>query len=240
MGKKMSTAADVSQDILVFSSAERAANSQRFFKTGPGEYGEGDVFIGVTVPHQRKVAKNYYDLSLSEIAKLLHSKIHEDRLTAVIILVEQFKRANPVVQKKIFDFYLGNTEYINNWDIVDLSAPNIVGGWLLNKNKDVLVKLAKSKSIWERRIAMLATFAFIYDGEDEYTYKIAEILLQDEHDLIQKAVGWMLREAGKRVSQQEEERFLAKHYKTMSRTMLRYAIERFEEPKRKAYLAGSI
>jgi 3-methyladenine DNA glycosylase AlkD len=236
----VSTLSALKSELKAAGRPEKAKASQWFFKTGPGEYGEGDVFLGITVPEQRKIAKNYYNLSLSDIEKLLSNKIHEERLTAVIILVEQFKKVDENHQKQIYKFYLANTKYINNWDIVDLSAPQIVGGWLNDKDKKILLKLAKSKSIWEKRIAMLATFEFIYGGQDEWTYKIAEILLNDEHDLIQKAVGWMLREAGKRVSQANEEEFLIKHYKTMPRTMLRYAIEKFDEPKRKAYLTGTV
>lgn len=246
----MSSAAGVSQGLLLYSSTERAINSQRFFKTGPGEYGEGDIFIGVTVPHQRNVAKKYYDLSLVEITKLLHSKIHEERLTAVIILVEQFKRSDIDTQKQIYDFYLDNTRYLNNWDIIDSSAPYIVSVYLWNNfaqnetpSKEalrVLTRLAHSQSVWERRIAIMSTFYFIRQGDVNETFIIASVLLHDAHDLVQKAVGWMLREVGNSVGHEIEEQFLKQYYKTMPRTMLRYAIEKFDEPKRKAYLTGTI
>jgi 3-methyladenine DNA glycosylase AlkD len=216
--------------------SKQAANLQRFFKTGKGEYGEGDVFIGLKVPIQRKVANKYKDLSLSEVQQLLNSKIHEHRLIALLILMQKYDAAEENSKKQIFELYLKNTQNINNWDLIDLSAPNIVGAYLLDKPRDILYKLAKSKSIWEKRISMLATFEFIANGEAKDTIAIAEILVNDKHDLIQKAVGWMLREVGKRVSQGEEEKFLRKHYKTMPRTMLRYAIERFDEKKKEFYM----
>jgi 3-methyladenine DNA glycosylase AlkD len=206
---------------------------QRFFKTGKGQYGYGDIFLGIKVPVQRKVAQKYLELELKHLQKLLNSKIHEHRLTALFILVDLYKKAKN--KKEIFDFYLQNTKGINNWDLVDLSAPQIVGDYLLDKPRKVLYKLAKSKHLWEKRIAILATHAFIKKGEFEDTLKIAEILLKDKHDLIHKAVGWMLREVGKR-SQKTEEKFLNKFYKEMPRTMLRYAIERFSEEKRKYYM----
>ena len=218
----------------------QAINLQRFFKTGKGEYGEGDVFIGLKVPDIRKVVKKHTDIPIFDLKQLLRSKIHEERLSALLILVYQFKNGDEKKREKIFNFYLKNTKYINNWDLVDLSAGYIVGGYLEKRNRKILEKLAKSKSLWERRIAMIATFQFIYNGEYKTTFKIAEILLFDKHDLIQKAVGWMLREAGKRCSQKELERFLKTRYKKMPRTTLRYAIERFPEKKRKNYLKGKI
>jgi len=240
MGKnEVNNCIEVRKALQGYADPVRAQSSQRFFKTGPGEYGEGDVFIGVTVPQQRLVAKSYMHLSLSEIEKLLHSKIHEQRLTALIILCTQYKKADIVAQKKIYDLYLANTELINNWDLVDLSAPNIVGEYLLDKDRTVLLNLAKSQSIWERRIAMLTCFTFIKYGETKNAFSIAEILVNDEHDLIQKAVGWMLREAGNRCGIAAEEEFLQAHYITMPRTALRYAIERFPEKKRQAYLKGN-
>lgn len=245
----MSTAKSVINDLDKLADVERANNSAWFFKTGKGQYGEGDIFIGVTVPQQRKVAKLYKDLPLREIKNLLKSKVHEHRLTAVIILVEQFKTADTKKQKQIYDFYLANTIYINNWDIVDSSAPYIVSVYLWNnfaqeqspskQTIHILTKLAKSKSIWERRIAIMSTFYFIKMGDINETFSIAELLLHDEHDLIQKAVGWMLREVGNSVGIEVEELFLKKHYKTMPRTMLRYAIEKFPEAKRQAYLKGN-
>jgi 3-methyladenine DNA glycosylase AlkD len=215
---------------------KQAAILQRFFKTGKGEYGEGDVFLGIKVPVQRSVAKKYRELSLKEVQELLKSKIHEHRLIALLILIQKYERAEEDARKEIFDLYLKNTENINNWDLIDLSAPNIVGNYLLDKDRKILYKLARSSSIWEKRISMLATFEFIGNDESKDTLAIAEILLNDRHDLIQKGVGWMLREVGKRVSREEEEKFLWKHYKQMPRTMLRYAIERFDDKKKKFYM----
>ena len=209
---------------------------QRFFKTGPGEYAAGDLFIGINVPVLRSLAKKYQSLSLGEVLHLLKSRIHEERLLSLLILILKYRAGDLVVKKKIYRAYLAHTAYINNWDLVDLSAGYIVGKYLLKRDRKILLKLAQSKNLWERRIAMIATFAFIYEGEFEWTFKIAKILLHDEHDLIQKAVGWMLREVGKRVSQKELEDFLKENAKTMPRTMLRYAIERLPEPKRQYYL----
>ena len=208
---------------------------QRFFKTGKGEYGEGDIFLGIKVPVQREVANKFGELFLEDIEKLLKSKIHEHRLTALFILIKQYERADKKKRARIFNFYLKNTKNINNWDLVDISAPKVVGDYLLNKPRSVLYKLAKSNNLWERRIAIISTFTFIRNNEFRDTLKIAEILLNDKHDLIHKAVGWMLREVGKR-DQKIEEEFLKKHYLKMPRVMLRYAIERFEERKRKFYL----
>jgi len=227
---------NLKKELEQLANPKQAALLQRFFKTGKGEYAEGDVFLGLKVPVQRSVAKKYNDLSLSDIQKLLNSKIHEHRLIALLILMQKFDTAEEDVKKQIFELYLKNTRNINNWDLIDLSAPNIVGNYLLDKNRRILYKLAKSSSIWEKRISMLATFEFIANKESKDALAIAEILVNDKHDLIQKAVGWMLREAGKRVSQAEEEKFLKKHYRTMPRTMLRYAIERFDEKKKKFYM----
>jgi len=209
----------------------------RFFKTGPGEYGEGDVFIGVKVPDKRRVARKYRSLPLDEVIKLLQSKIHDHRQTALFILVGQFQKAGPDLQKEIYQLYLDNTPHINNWDLVDCSAPKIIGAYLLDKaaERKILYRLAKSKSLWERRITILSTYTFIKGEQFADTLKIAELLLHDEHDLIHKAVGWMLREVGKR-DQTEEEKFLKKHYREMPHTMLRYAIEKFPEEKRQHYL----
>ncbi len=234
------TTAYPQQQLKKLANPKKAIGVARFFKTGKGEYGEGDVFLGITVPEIRLIAKKCAALTLKEIQKLLQSKIHEERLLALIILVNQFKKADEDKQKQIFDLYLSNTKYINNWDLVDISAEYIVGGYLINRSKNSLKKLAQSKSIWERRIAIIATFQFIKQKQHEQTFIIAEILLKDEHDLIHKAVGWMLREIGKRISEAIEETFLQQHYQQMPRTMLRYAIERFEEEKRKKYLNGSI
>ncbi len=210
-----------------------------FFKTGKGEYGEGDIFLGIVVPEQRKIAKKYYELTLEDLQKLINSKIHEERLISLFILVDKYKKASESEKEKIYEFYLANAKQINNWDLVDLSAPNISGAHLIDKNRKKLHGLAKSENLWEKRIAVLSCFAFIKNKDFDDALKIAEILLRDEHDLIHKAVGWMLREIGKR-DKKTEEVFLRKNYKIMPRTMLRYAIEKFPEGERKAYLNGDI
>ncbi len=216
---------------------KKAQIFQRFFKTGEGQYAQGDVFLGIKVPETRKVAKKYSGIGLVEIKKTLQSKIHENRLAALLILVQKTKKANEKTKKELFDFYLENTKWINNWDLVDLSAEHLVGAYLLDKDKKAIYQLAKSNDLWEKRIAVISTFAFIKKNRFEETFKVAEMLLNDKHDLIHKAVGWMLRETGKRNLKAEEE-FLQKHYKKMPRTMLRYAIEKFPETKRQAYLKG--
>lgn len=233
-------AADVVKALQQVASPERAKNSEWFFKTGPGQYGEGDVFIGVTVPNQRKVAKRYAELSLEEVEKLLFSLVHEERLTGLLILVYKFNTSDEHGEGEIYDFYMAHTTCVNNWDLVDSSASNIVGAYLADKDRSVLYNLARSETLWERRIAIIATAHFISLGESEDTFAIAEILLGDTHDLIHKAVGWMLREVGKKCGQDVEEEFLKKHYGVMPRTMLRYAIERFEEPLRQQYLRGEV
>ncbi len=218
---------------------EQAATLQRFFKTGKGEYGEGDKFYGIKVPVQRKIAKNHRDLSLKEIQELLISPVHEERLVSLFILVDQYTKGNDSTKEKLFRFYLKNTQKINNWDLVDLSAPKIVGAHLLNRDKGILFRLAESPGLWEKRISILSTYTFIKNKHFETTFHISEILLNDDHDLIHKGVGWMLREVGNQ-NLQEEEKFLKKHYKQMPRTMLRYAIEKFPEKRRKAYLQGIV
>lgn len=227
---------ELEKELRAKANPKKAKILQGFFKTGKGEYGEGDIFIGLVVPETRKIAKKYSTLSLVEVKKLLNSEIHEERLAALFILIEQFGKAEEKERQKIFKFYLGQTKNINNWDLVDLSADKIVGSHLYKKSKKVLHQLARSKNLWERRIAVLATFHFIKQGQAAETLKIAEILLNDKHDLIQKAVGWMLREVGKRCGEKTEEDFLKKHCRQMPRTMLRYALERFPENKRKKYL----
>jgi 3-methyladenine DNA glycosylase AlkD len=199
-------------------------------------------FLGITVPKSRLIAKTYSDLPFNELDILLRSKYHEERLIALLILVEQFAKADDFIRKKIYDFYIHHTVSINNWDLVDLSADKIVGQYVFStpKDKDILKKLAKSENLWERRIAMIATYHFIKNGKSDEALQIADILLHDHHDLIQKAVGWMLREVGKRCGEEIEEQFLKTRYKTMPRTMLRYAIERFAQEKRQYYLAGDI
>jgi 3-methyladenine DNA glycosylase AlkD len=230
------TATDIRKELNQHANPEKAEFLKRFFKTGPGQYAEGDRLIGVTVPAQRVVAKKFLEISLKELIKLLQSPIHEERLTSLIILVNKFRKSSPADRLEIYRLYLANTKYINNWDLVDSSAEYIVGEYLGDKARPVLRKLARSKSIWERRIAMLATFYSIKNKKSELAFEIAELLLNDSEDLIHKAVGWMLRELGKKCGQDVEERFLQKHAKGMPRTMLRYAIERFPEEKRKWYL----
>ena len=218
---------------------EKAKVLQRFFKTGPGQYGEGDVFLGIQVPALRKLAKENPDLDEAAFQVLLRSSIHEERMLSLLILIQKYVRGTDEERKKIYDFYLENTSFINNWDLVDLSAEHVVGNFLMRGSRRPLYLLAKSRSLWERRIAILATFHFIKQHEFSDTLKIAAILLSDKEDLIQKAVGWMLREVGKR-DLEAEEQFLRKSYQKMPRTMLRYAIERFPEEKRKQYLKGEM
>ena len=215
--------------------SEKAAHAKRFFKTGPGEYGEGDVFRGIRVPPIRKLAKTYSSLSRKDVLALMKSRFHEDRMLALYILVHQFKKADTKEQKEIFTLYLNHTKYINGWDLVDTSAPQIVGTYLWERDREMLYKLAESGDLWERRIAILATLHFIRNHDFSDTLKIAEILLHDKEDLMHKAVGWMLREVGNR-DRQTEEKFLNRHYTTMPRTMLRYAIEKFPPSKRKYYM----
>jgi 3-methyladenine DNA glycosylase AlkD len=228
---------EISKRLRKMGDKEDAEFLQGFFKTGSGQYGEGDIFLGIRVPAVRGLAQEYEDLSLKEISSLLQSPYHEVRLFALIWLVNTFAKGDETTQKKIYDLYLANTGYINNWDLVDISAPKIVGAYLLEKKRAPLYQLAKSKSLWERRISILATFYFIKYDQFTDALKIAEILLADKEDLIHKAVGWMLREIGKRDTQREEA-FLQKHCRTMPRTMLRYAIERFTPSKRRMYLEG--
>jgi 3-methyladenine DNA glycosylase AlkD len=233
------TVESIRQKLQTLGSKEDAAFLQRFFKTGPGEYGEGDVFLGVRVPEVRKLVKQYPDVGLKEARQLITSPKHEERLLALLILVRDFSRGDERSQKRIYAFYLAKTRYINNWDLVDSSAEHIVGAFLMEKEKAPLYELAKSDSLWERRIAIMATFHFIKQMAFSETLKISDMLLLDDHDLIHKAVGWMLREIGKR-DMRTEEKFLKGRYGSMPRTMLRYAIEKFPEPKRQAYLKGTI
>ncbi len=226
----------ISQELNKLKNPEKIEVYQRFFKTGKGEYGEGDIFLGLRMAQTREIMKKYFnEAGFNDVQKLLNSKIHEYRMVGVLVLVEKFKKADDKLRKDIFNFYLKNTKNINNWDLIDLSAPNVVGRYLLDKNRKILYTLAKSKSLWERRISVLATFTFIREKDFKDAIKISEMLLNDSHDLIHKAVGWMLREMGKK-DEKELIKFLDKHTLQMPRTMLRYSIERLQEKKRKYYL----
>lgn len=227
----------IRRDLRKYCSKEKAKVLRRFFKTGPGEYGEGDVFIGVMVPHQRAIAAKYCkDTAVSDLLELLKSPVHEERLTSLIMLVRKFEKGSDNEKRRIYDAYLKNTRYINNWDLVDLSAQYIVGAYLEDRDKKPLYRLARSAGLWERRIAMLSTFRYIRKDRFEEAIRIAGMLVADEEDLIHKAVGWMLREIGKR-DLAAEERFLDLHARSMPRTMLRYAVERFSRKDRDRYLS---
>jgi 3-methyladenine DNA glycosylase AlkD len=236
MNKRIVT---IQNELRRLGNKEIATHSQRYFKTGKGEYAEGDKFLGIRVPVLRKVAGKYREIAIDEVSLLLNSHFHEQRLLALLMLVDIFKRGSEKDRKKIYALYLDSTKFINNWDLVDCSAGHIVGAYLQDADKKPLYNLAKSSSLWKRRISIISTFHFINNNNFTDTLKIAKMLLHDEEDLIHKAVGWMLREIGKRDSEAEE-RFLKKHYKIMPRTMLRYAIEKFPEEKRKSYLRGEI
>lgn len=216
---------------------EKARILQGFFKTGPGQYGEGDIFLGITVPVLRKLAGEYPNAALETALTLLAHPIHEARLFALFLLIRAFQRGTAAARQEIFDAYLNHTRFINNWDLVDLSAPQIVGAYLADKERTRLINLANASLLWERRIAIVATFHFIRNGEFTDTLRIADLLLQDRADLIHKAVGWMLREVGKRNAELLET-FLRVRHQVMPRTMLRYAIEKFPEDKRRKYLRG--
>lgn len=228
-------ASDVKRELETLSDKKRANVSKSFFKTYEGGYGEWDKFLGLTVPVQRRVAKKYEKLPLEEVEKLLKSEIHEHRFVALEILVFQYESGGRVEKRKIVSFYLKNREWVNNWDLVDTSAPYILGDYLLDKQRNALYKLARSKSIWDRRIAIVSTSTFIKQGDFRDTLRLAEILLSDKHDLIHKAVGWMLREVGKR-SEPALEGFLTIHHQRMPRTTLRYSLEKFSPKKRKKYM----
>ena len=233
------TVQNIQKRLKKLGNKKHAAISQRFFKTGPGEYGEGDIFLGIRVPVLRKLAKEYLNLSPKDVKTMLRSTYHEQRLLSLIIMVDQFSKGDHKKKKSTYELYLKNTRFINNWDLVDSSAHLIVGPYLMDKSKAPLDELAQSDLLWERRIAIMSTFHYIKNDNFTDTLKIAEMLLSDKEDLIHKAVGWMLREIGKR-HLQSEETFLKQHYHNMPRTMLRYAIEKFPEPKRKRYLKGQI
>lgn len=225
----------VKADLENASDPVQAEKLQGFFKTGTGEYGEGDIFLGVKVPEQRRIAKKHRNISLEETIELLQSDIHEHRLTSLFILVDKFGKGDEETREKIVDLYLGNTRFVNNWDLVDSSAHKILGVWLLDKPKDLLYKLAESEMLWERRISIIATFPFIRDGDLSDAVALAKKLMNDEHDLIHKASGWVLREIGKK-DVETLYSFLDEYSREMPRTMLRYSIEKLPEEKRKHYL----
>lgn len=229
----------IKKELKQLGNKEHATRLQKYFKTGRGEYGEGDRFIGIRVPALRKIVKKYREISIGEASEFIKSPFHEERLFSLLVLVDLFKKANDKDKKKIYTLYLSNTKFINNWDLVDASAGHIIGAYLLTRDKKPIYLLARSKNIWERRISIMSTSHFIEYNKFVDTLNIAEILFGDEEDLIHKAVGWMLREIGKRDFELEE-RFLGKYYKGMPRTMLRYAIEKFPEEKRQGYLKGEL
>jgi len=226
------------RDTNKLSTKKRAKANQKYFKTGEGEYGFGDVFIGLTMPQCRELAEKHQELSFDDVGILLRSEIHEERLIAVLILVNQFEN-NEMLERRVYEYYIKNAKFINNWDLVDVSADKIIGGYLIDKPKDILYKLAVSDNIWERRMSIISTHKFIKNSMVKESLLLAEILIKDENDLIQKAVGWTLREVGKK-NLKKEQRFLKKYYKKMGRTALRYAIERFPEKERIAYIEGKV
>ena len=228
------------EEIRALANKEIAQHSLRFFKTDKGEYGHGDLFLGVRAPKIRLIAKKHIDISITDMKTLICSKYHEERFLGLIILVNKYaKTKDKKNRNQLYKIYVSSFKYINNWNLVDVTCPHVTGKHLIDKDRTILYKWAKSEDLWTKRIAMVSTFSFIRKNDLEDTFKIAEILLHDEHDLIHKAVGWMLREAGKR-DLKREETFLKKYYKTMPRTMLRYSIEKFPETKRQKYLKGTI
>lgn len=229
------TAKNIKQQLLAFGNPEKAEHAQYFFKTGKGQYGEGDCFIGCTVPETRSVAKANKNLSFPELKKLLDDEMHECRFCALIILIDQFKKVGEDARKKIVDFYLSNTHRINNWDLVDVSAYSLLGEWLLDKDRSILYKLAESDNLWEQRIAVVSTMAFIRKDDFTDTVQLSEKLLSHRHDLMHKACGWMLREAGKR-DEKILIAFLDAHSRIMPRTMLRYAIEKLSPEQQQHYM----
>ncbi|MGW4500813.1 DNA alkylation repair protein [Micromonospora sp. NPDC004336] len=234
----MATTTDVRRALADLADPRRAAATSRFLQMVPGGYGEGDTAIGVPVPQQRRVAARYWrDLSLAETTELLTGDVHEERLTALFVLVRKFAKGDEEQRGRIFDVVLAHTDRIDNWDLVDSCAPYIVGPWLADKDRGVLDRLAGSGLVWDRRIAVMATFAFVRAGDFDWTFRLSDRLLHDPHDLVRKAVGWMLREVGNR-DRAAEEAFLAGRYRVMPRVMLRYAIEKFEPRRRAEYLSG--
>jgi 3-methyladenine DNA glycosylase AlkD len=236
---KGTRAPDISRRLAAIGDPDRALILGRFFKTGPGQYGEGDLFHGVPVPEIRKEARRCRDLAVPEAERLLRSAMHEERLLALFILVDRYRRGGAAERERIYRLYLEKIGWINNWDLVDSSAEHIPGAHLRERDRAPLIRLAGSQSLWERRIAVMATFHYVKEGAFDETLRIAELLVDDPEDLVHKAVGWMLREVGKR-DRRAEERFLARHCRTMPRTMLRYAIEHFPEALRRRYLRGDI
>jgi len=228
---------EIKNELKRLGDAERATHALRFFKTGKGEYGEGDKFIGASVPTQRAVAKKFKQIPLIEVFELMKSEFHEHRLTALFILVDKYKKADEKTKKQIADFYLANLKYVNNWDLVDSSAHKIIGEYLLENpgERDILYKLARSNHLWSKRVSIISTFTLIREKQSNDALKIAEILLKDEHDLMHKAVGWMIREIGNR-DHATEKKFLDKHFKYMPRTMLRYAIEKLPPAEKSYYM----
>jgi len=231
----MSFQEQVKTELSKLSDPEHAMKLQGFFKTDKGEYGEGDIFLGVRVPDQRRIAKKYKNIPLTSVIELLQSGIHEHRLTALFILTEQFNKGDEEARQRIVDLYLSNAAYVNNWDLVDSSAHKILGEWLVDKPREVLYEMAESDSLWERRISVISTFAFINRGDLADALALAKALIDDGHDLIHKASGWVLREVGKK-DQSALETFLLEHYEKMPRTMLRYAIERLPKERRSFYM----
>jgi 3-methyladenine DNA glycosylase AlkD len=239
MTERRPTLARLRRELRAEADADDAVHLQRFFKTGPGQYGEGDRFLGVRVPVLRRLALDYRALSADDALLLLQSRWHEERLLGLLLLVGIYQRGEDADKQAVYDAYLEHTRHINNWDLVDASAEHIVGPHVGFDRLDVLERLARSPDLWERRIAMLATFHWIKQGRFAPALRIATLLLNDRHDLIHKAVGWMLREIGKR-DRGVEVAFLRGHYRAMPRTALRYAIEHFPERERQQYLAGTI
>ena len=224
----------ITNKLQALSDAEKREIFPKFFKAGKGEYGEGDRFLGVTVPNIRAIAKQHKDISLAEIQELIQSEWHEVRLCALIIMVEKSKKKDEALRKELFNLYLSQTKRINNWDLVDLSCRFIIGEYLLDKSRDILYQLAQSPLLWDNRIAIVSTYAFIRKGQLEDTYALSDLMMQHSHDLMHKAIGWMLREAGKRDSERLYD-YVMSHRADMPRTMLRYAIEKFS-PKERAIL----
>lgn len=229
----------VEKALQKYADKDRARNLQRFFKTGPGQYGEGDVFVGITMPEIRSVAKQYVDITLGEIQKLLDSKIHEYRMTGLIILTYQYPKSDEATQKKLYDFYLKNlyAGNINNWDLVDVTTPRIVGEYLVNQSRNILYELAESDDLWQRRVSIIATFAFIKRGDATTSIDLANKLIHDRHDLIHKAVGWVLREVGKSIDEKILTKYLDTHAHEMPRTMLRYSLEKLTQSQKQQYMS---